>query len=217
MSTQAIFFEDFITSYIPHILKEIYIDQVYAPYVKYIKDGIVLDVGGNIGLFTYFALLNGAKHVYIVEPSAGHVETIKKMLKHNGLEDKVTVLPYALSHENGTMELLHSNNVTAHSLLPGMNSAGTSEKVRTVTLGVLMKENGIEKINFLKLDPEGAEGAIIGSQPFADNVKNIDAMVVEYHSWGGFNYQAINNTLKDYGFTLRKMPTEAYVVGAEKA
>jgi len=214
MSTQqAIFFDDFTSSYIPHILKEIFIDQVYAPYMKYIKDGIVLDVGGNVGLFTYFAILNGAKHCYIVEPSKGHIETIKKMTKFNGIEDKVTVLPYALSHENGEMELFHSKNVTAHSLLHGMDNAGTSEKVRTVTLDVLMKENKIEKIDFCKLDCEGSEFGILASQDFKETAKKIDAMVTEFHAWPQVNYSQGVAALRDAGYTLKKMATEAYVLG----
>jgi FkbM family methyltransferase len=213
---QGIFFRDFSTSYIPHILKEMYLDNVYAPYLDYIKDGIVLDVGGNVGIFTQFALQHGAKHVYIVEPSRDHVEVIRYMLKHNGLEDKVTVIPHALSHENGQMDLLHSMNVTAHSLYPGMNNAGTVEQVRTLTLDVLMKEYKVDHFNFIKLDPEGAEGQIIGSSSFRDAVPHIDAMVAEFHSWGGYSYPLIVNTLRDYGYKVQKMSTEAYVVGCSK-
>ena len=192
-----------------------YIDSVYAPYLSHIKDGIVLDVGGNIGLFTQFAIQNGAKHVYIVEPAKDHLETIKKFIEFNEYKN-VTVLPYALSHENGEIDLLHSKNVTAHSTLPGMNNAGTSEKVKTITIDKLMEENKIYRINFLKLDPEGSEGAIIGSDGFKKVIDKIDSLVVEMHSWGGYNYDQLVNTLRDYNFSLKKMPTEAYVVGGVK-
>ncbi len=45
---EAFYFHDFANSYIPHILKEVYMDQIYAPFVKDKKDLIIADFGANI-------------------------------------------------------------------------------------------------------------------------------------------------------------------------
>ena len=211
---QGIFYKDFATSYIPEILKELYRDRIYAPYMDNIKDGICVDVGGNIGLWTQFAAPH-AKHVYTLEPSEDHYNTILYMLKHNGIEN-VTVLPNALSHENSKVDLYHSQNVTAHSLYHGMDNAGSSEKVEAITFDKLVEKLGIKHINFCKLDPEGAEFAILGSEGFRKVAPIIDAMVVELHSWPGINYNQAVTSLKDNGFEVVRIPSEAFIIGAKK-
>lgn len=210
----GIFYKDFASSYIPHILKEIYLDRIYAPYLDNITGGVCLDVGGNIGLWSQFAAPL-AKQVYTLEPSADHYQTIRHMLGYNNIEN-VQPLQLALSHENGTVELFHSQNVTAHSLYHGMDNAGSSEKVEAVTLDVLVDRLKLDHINFCKLDPEGAEFAILGSEGFKKIAPIIDALVVELHSWPGINYSQAVNSLKDNGFSVTRIPSEAFILGAKK-
>lgn len=210
----GIFYKDFAASYIPHILKEIYIDRIYEPYLENIKDGVCIDVGGNIGLWSQF-VSPLAKKVYTLEPSSDHFKTIKYMLEYNKIGN-VEPLQIALSHENGTVDLYHSQNVTAHSLYHGMDNAGSSERVEAVTLDALVARLKIEHINFMKLDPEGAEFAILGSVGFKKIAPIIDALVVELHSWPGINYNQAIHALKDNGFEVTRIPSEAFILGARK-
>lgn len=210
---QGLFFRDFENSYIPNILQEIYRDKIYGPYMQYIKDGIVFDVGGNIGLFTHFAAPL-AKKVYAVEPAKEHQETFSHMVEFNKYAN-VKLLPYALSHESGEVEFYHNPNKTAHSLFPALGDPALgTEKVQAITIDKLMDDEKIERINFLKLDPEGAEFAILGSEGFRKMAPRIDALVVELHAWGSPSFQQAVTTLRDLGYTVSKLPTEAYVLGA---
>lgn len=210
----GIFYKDFASSYIPHILKEIYIDRIYDPYLENIKDGVCLDVGGNIGMWSQFAAPL-AKQIYTLEPSAEHLQTIRHMLDYNKIES-VEPLQIALSHENGSVDLFHSQNVTAHSLYHGMDNAGTSEKVEAVTLDTLVDRLKIKRINFMKLDPEGAEFAILGSEGFKKVAPIIDALVVELHAWPGISYNQAVASLRDNGFEVTRIPSEAFILGAKK-
>ena len=50
-------------------LYEIFITKIYDKFFKVNEGDIVVDIGGNLGLFSYYALCKGAKQVYCFEPS----------------------------------------------------------------------------------------------------------------------------------------------------
>lgn len=204
---QGIFFNDFKNSYIPEILKEIYHDKVYQPFLEDKKDLVIMDVGANIGLFTLYAS-QFAKKIYSVEPSNDHMTVLNTMVKYNKL-DKVTTIKKALSHENGTADFYHSENVTMFSLSNLVDNTGVKETVNTITLDKLFEEQGIEYIDFMKLDVEGAEGKIIGSKGFESVADKIGTIVLEWHTWSGFNPTLLVTTLRDYGFKVEPLKTDA--------
>jgi len=75
----AIFYNDWESSFIPDILKEIYTDKIYAPYFLGKKDLTILDLGANIGLTTtYFSQFG---KVYSVEPAKETFEVLKHTIE----------------------------------------------------------------------------------------------------------------------------------------
>lgn len=203
----GIFYKEFTSSYIPEILKEIYRDEVYKPFLHDKKDLTIMDVGANIGLFTQYAS-QFAKKIYSLEPAKTHFEVLEEMIKYNKL-DIVTPINKALSHENGTATFYHSQNVTMFSLDKRVDNTGEKEEVETVTMDKLFKDNNITKIDFMKLDVEGAEAQIIGSEGFEKVASKIKTIVLEYHAWSGVNPSQIVNTLIDYGYQVKPLKTDA--------
>lgn len=203
----AIYFNDFKNSYIPNILKEIYLDRVYEPYLRDKKDLTIVDIGGNIGL-TSFYFKDFAKTVYYVEPSAQHRECAEAMFKFNKIEN-VKICPVAISNENGKTKLFHSGNTTMFSLKDVVNDTNDSEEVETKTLEQLMKDEKIESIDLLKLDTEGFESEIIASEGFKNVASKIKVIVGEWHSWTSSSQQLLTNTLKDLGFKVFWLKTDA--------
>lgn len=180
--------------------------------------GNVVDIGGNIGLFSLFAAPL-AKAVHIYEPSSMHIETIEANLEFNNLRKKdgkdIVVYKEAVSTEVGELELHHNQNTTMFSLSPLVDDKSIpTEKVPTVTMKEVLERIG--HINFLKIDPEGEEFKIIASPEFEEASKEIDALVVELHSWAGVPYQNMIQMLQDYGYTVEKLETDAFCLGAHK-
>lgn len=212
---QAIFFNDFERAYIPTILQEIYLDKVYEPFLRHLEGSSVLDLGANIGLFTFYAS-KLAKKVYSVEPASKHFECLLNMINFNNLLEKVTPIQKAVSSKNGKAKLFLSSNVTAHSLLETMDQ-GETEEVEIITLDKLFKDYEIEHIGMMKLDIEGEEMKLIASDGF-DKVKDkIDVIVGEFHAWTNVNPSQFRACLVDKGFEFNWLDiTQATTFIAER-
>lgn len=212
---QGFFFRDFSQTYMPEILKEIYRDKVYAPQLEGKEDLVIVDAGANIGLWTYYAYPY-AKIIYALEPAMEHYECLVTMAVTNGL-DNVAPIKKALSNENGKAKFYHNENTTMYSLSKKVNTKNEFEEVDTITLDQFFKENKIEHVDFMKIDVEGAESLIFGSEGF-DRVKDkIDVIMGEFHTWTDLNPDQFGSYFIDRGFTFNWVnKTEASLFLAER-
>lgn len=210
---EAFFFRDLKNSYISEILKEIYRDQVYAPFLDGKQVDTILDIGGNIGLTSYY-FKDFAKQVFCVEPSVRHRECIDKLIEFNGVKN-IKVVPLALSNENGTEKFYHPENVTMYSMENVMD-AKDYEEVETVTAVELVKRLGLTHVDLCKFDVEGSESKIIASDEFKALTDITDVFVGEWHSWTQMSQDQFANAFSDLGYDFRWLPTEAQVFTAVK-
>ena len=68
-------------SLILDLVYEVFIQKVYNPWFMQIKSGdVVMDIGTNIGVFSLFAVRQGASLVYCVEPNSRNITFINKIL-----------------------------------------------------------------------------------------------------------------------------------------
>lgn len=211
---KAIYYnEPFEDNYIPNILKEVYMDKVYDPYLGGRTDLTIIDAGANIGLTTrYFSKF--AKAVYSIEPSTKTQEVFKK-----NTEDLkgITLIQAALSGKPGEMTFYHNKNTTMNSLSKEVDDKSQpEEKVKVTTLEEIINEYKIEKVDLLKLDVEGEEANVLCSDSFARVADKIEVLVFEYHTWCGRNPQQIKAVLRDLGFDWGQMLTEATVIVCSK-
>jgi FkbM family methyltransferase len=213
---QGIFFRDFKNAYIPHILKELYLERAYDDYFTGKKDLTILDIGANVGLFSFFAY-QYASRIYAIEPASEHFSTMLHMLKFNKM-DKVSPLNIAMSTENGKGVLHHNENVTMHSLRPEVATPGLeSEEVDMVTFDKLFSDYGIEHVDFMKIDTEGSEIELLASPGFKKVMDKIDNIYGEYHVWSGVNKNQLANMLTDYGYNFEWVGnTDAHVFKARR-
>lgn len=212
----AIFFAPPIDNkFLGHIMAEIFKERLYDPYFEGKSDLTVLDIGANVGVFTYYAA-PFSKRIISVEPAAEHFAALEKMVEFNGLTDKVTPIKAALSHESGTSRLSTvAQNATMNSLTPGLPATG-SEEVKTITIEQLLTEQAIDRVDILKLDVEGAEPGIIGGEAFKNVCERIDTIVGEFHSWTNMNPELFANTLRDRGYEFQWLQAEAAVFVARR-
>lgn len=204
---KGIYFNKFENSYIPEILKELYIEKVYSPYLNGKTELVILDIGANIGLFSFYAT-DFASKIYAIEPSKEHIDVMKYMLKQNDIKN-VVPLQYAISNKDGEATFYHSENVTMYSLKKEVSTTNLTETVKTIRFDTLFREQKIEMADFVKLDIEGSEVDVIGGDGFYNIKDKIKVIVVEYHNWSGRNPSQITTTLSDYGFKVNRIPADA--------
>jgi FkbM family methyltransferase len=153
----------------------------YHNRIKRIHEGdIVVDLGGNMGIFNRWAYSQGAKRVISFEPDKRYF----KLLSLN-TDPRSLLFNGAVSNQVGELELHESSH------LGGSNVFGTQEnakkyKVRTYTLDYLFECGLIEHIDFLKVDIEGAEHLAFGGIS-DENLMKVKNIAMEYHH-GHFNY-----------------------------
>jgi FkbM family methyltransferase len=201
----------FQANFIPHILKELYIDQVYREYFIGRKNLTVLDLGANIGLFSMYAAPY-SKRIVAVEPDTDNFACLMLNKDSMGMTEKLDVMKVAMGGHEGKLKLYHTPNKTAHTLL---GSGDDFEEVDVITLPALLKEQKIKHVDLMKIDIEGAEFDVLCGEEFAKVASRVNHIFGEMHDWAGRNYGQMMWSLKNLGFEYRLVnKTEASVFEA---
>lgn len=131
---------------------------------RFLKPGqVFIDGGANFGIYTVAAskIVDDSGLVLSFEPSVESFPVLERNVEINQFHN-VKLFKSALSSEEGTSRLYHIDNApNSYSLNSDSKSDTTFEEVTTKTLDDIMLREGIEKIDFLKLDVEGAEEEVL--------------------------------------------------------
>jgi FkbM family methyltransferase len=133
---------------------------------QFLKPGMtMLDIGAHHGLYTLLAAKNvkPGGRVFAFEPSARERRFLRLHLILNGVGN-VRVEPFALGDENTAADLfvVQGKETGCNSLRPPVVSSGTSpERVFVRRLDDWITERAPNRIDFIKLDAEGAELPIL--------------------------------------------------------
>ena len=143
------------------------VSEIYEPCVldvvnKQIKKGdVVVDIGANIGYFTliFARLVGDSGKVYAFEPDPTNFELLKKNVEINGYKN-VVLVQKAVSNYDGVLKLYLSDKNPQDHRIYDWNDGRKFVEARAVRLDEYLK-NYIGKIDFIKIDTQGAEGAVI--------------------------------------------------------
>lgn len=169
---------------------EIYRREEYFKGDCIIKPGdVVVDCGGNVGIFSSVAMDMGASRVLSFEPYVDNYELNKKN------NPNAEVFNLAVSNKSDdTVELLYtSTSCGGHTIIASelereakCHFEHKNIYIKTITLNDIISNNFIEEIDFLKVDTEGAELLIF--EGLSDyNLSKIRCIALEYHH-NVFNY-----------------------------
>ena len=136
------------------VLRDIVLDEEYALPAGDART--VLDLGANIGLASaWFRARYPDARVIAVEPDP---ETFAKLERNLGGEDGVTLVQGAVAGESGEVELFRPAGYSIASSLGSAAEPGAeTARVRAWSLDDLCREHGIDELDLLKIDVEGAE------------------------------------------------------------
>jgi FkbM family methyltransferase len=155
------------------VLQEIFLNREYALDVP--PPTIVLDLGANFGAASvYFAHAWPEARIFAVEPSP---EMFRRLMETTAPYPGITCLNYAMGDRDGTADFVVSADHIGSSL-SRPDPRGRTITVATRSLRSLMKEQGIEHIDVLKFDIEGAEEAMFRDSAILETV---DTLIGEVH------------------------------------
>ena len=135
------------------------IRDVYQPSGHEIRNGdIVLDVGANIGMFTRTALARGASLVVAIEPAPQTLDALRRNLAKEIGEGRVVVYPKGAWDHDGEMELsVNEVNQANDTLVLLRESSRPTVRVTLTTIDKIVAELKLPRVDFIKMDIEGAE------------------------------------------------------------
>jgi FkbM family methyltransferase len=190
-------------------------------FLKDVPDPIIFDIGANNGEWTrgiWQALGRGRYFAY--EPQ----EACLLHLKDSSMP-KLTISQSAVSDQTGEMDLLSDSAGSGlasfyeryDSYLPGQTRV---ERVPVTTVDAELEAHGLDHIDFMKIDVEGAELQVLRGAQHCLRTKAIHSFAFEF---GGTNiysrvfFRDCWNLIADYGYSLwrivpggRLIPVSAY-------
>lgn len=138
----------------------------------------LIDIGANNGLVSLIlALQNPESTVICIEPSWDLHQVICRNITQNALKN-VHVLQKALHSENCELEFLQSTICTGASITTNESSEAfaafdknhSRQKVSAITFDKLVADFKLSSIYFLKIDCEGGEYSLYGSNGFKSGI-----------------------------------------------
>ena len=138
-----------------------FLDRVLRPGMVFV------DVGANDGYYTLFAArrVGSSGRVVAAEPSSRERAHLQRNLGRNGL-DNVSVVPAAIGAAVGVADLHLAHGVHAgHNTLGGFAHddvvRASLERVPVEPLDAVVARLGLARVDFVKIDVEGAEASVI--------------------------------------------------------
>lgn len=133
--------------------------HIYGTGEQFVHKGdIVLDCGANVGTFARFALDAGAKLVVAIEPAPDNLECLRRNFAKEIGENRLVIYPKGVWDKDDTLELLvDEDNQAADSFVIHRQGAKAVAKVPLTTIDKMVDELKLERVDFVKMDIEGAE------------------------------------------------------------
>jgi FkbM family methyltransferase len=174
-------------------------------------DDVVLDVGANVGKYVIHTanLVSVKGMVVALEPFDETFNILCENIKENGFEKIVKPIKIAASDKKRKTRMYFKKNWWGLNSIvetPGENYV----EVNTDTIDSLLTDLNIEKVNWVKIDVEGAEyDVLLGAVKTLTN-NNIN-LIIEVRS---ANKDKVSNFLKSLGYSVSIL--ESYNLDDEK-
>ena len=158
----------------PFVLREVSSGEYRK--LKITPNDVIVDFGLNIGLFTSYALLRGAKEVHSFEAETENYNLAQLNVELNGVADRATLHNRAVignDDEERYFSINVKKNKGAHSLVK--KRGRDSITVKCINVNKVLEE---VKPNIVKMDIEGGEYEVLKS---IKNYATIDQLIFEFH------------------------------------
>jgi len=204
------------------IQRYVYLFGVWEPHLtawlqRRLKPGdTFIDVGANIGYVTILAaqLVGESGRVVSVEPSMEFCQRVQRHTLLNGVRN-VRAVNAAVSdkHERVRLILASSANLGANSIVPYQGPAESSFEIHAAPLPELLSPEELANARVIKIDVEGAEGAVMrGLLSALDKLRPDAEIVVEVTPDRmvtlGYSMGELLDAMNDRGFHIYRLTND---------
>jgi FkbM family methyltransferase len=148
------------------------------------SDSVVLDVGSYTGeTVDRFLALYGCR-IHAFEPHPGQVARLRERFAN---EATVTVHEVGLGGCDREMELVSAG--PGSTLYPGHAAGSGTSRVEIRDVVAMIDELGLERIDLLKLNIEGAEFDLLDRLLRAGRARQVRYLLVQFHEWHPHAYR----------------------------
>lgn len=163
-----------------YLVNEIFIKQDYF-FVSNKPDPLIIDCGSNIGMsIFYFKRKYPKARIVGFEPDPGIYEVLKNNVTANALSN-VVVHNYALADTEGEMELFCDPDPEG-SLRGSLRKERAPQNVVSKSVKTVLLSRYIDtEVDFLKVDVEGMEMAVMEDLAQERKLSLVREMAIEYH------------------------------------
>jgi FkbM family methyltransferase len=141
--------------------------EYYEPELAYLErilspGKVFIDVGANFGVYTLIAskLVGESGRVFAFEPTAQSFAILRQNIALNQFSN-VRAFQAALAQTRGKTWLYHGFDPVGNSLGMDPLGGGKGEEVQIEALDSLLEEHGIDRVDAIKIDVEGAEELVL--------------------------------------------------------
>lgn len=162
-------------------------------WIQSFTDGIFLDIGANIGIYSLFcASLHPNMHVIAVEPFKANADRLNENVKLNKFEN-IVVCNFGIGDFNGFCDLEEADSKVGSSGHQICTKNGTCAVVRLSDFAI----NSSLDFNYIKIDTDGNEYDIISHAASVLGSQSLRSVLIEVNN----NRQNIIDMFNLYGFT----------------
>lgn len=167
-----------------------------------LKPQVILDIGGNIGISSiYFAGCFPQARIYAFEPVKANFELLQRNIAPY---PNIRAFPVGLGDQNATVELYGSDDPTNHggyTVLDRHNDGGRKTTIELRNANDFLREQGITRVDMIKIDTEGSEHRILTSLD-PSLLKGVKWIVGELH--GERDFELLDFLSKEFDIGVTK-------------
>jgi len=151
-------------------------DEMHMPDMQLKEGAIIFDLGANVGYTIIdFASQFPTANIFAVELDKENAAVARQNMAP--FSERCTLVEGAVWCEDG--EIDYGGGGAEALRVNGTPTAPADRKARSFTIDTLMKMHDIERIDFLKMDIEGAESKVLDSS--AEWMQKVNTINVEAH------------------------------------
>jgi len=172
-------------------------------YFEEVKAGVFIDVGAHVGKYTVKVARQMADKgkVVSVEPEPGNFSALKTNIELNKLTN---VYAFNVACWNKTQELSLYHSPSWGTGLSSVKEKVSNHftKVKGLRLDDILNNLGIDDVNLIKIDVEGAEEEVI--QGARGIITKSEHLKVMFEAWNRERFEKCKDVLEECGMTVNK-------------